>query len=219
MIPADRVKEKFGEKPFLSADSWGIESICDLANGRSTKFPGNAELAWRSEAETWSDRKHLIVYPIVTLGGKVLNYRRTKSGGEGRLHGMRSLGFGGHVTNDDCERYQDDEPDSWSSPRSLAKAALRELHEELDIRHEVTLNYVGAISDDSDDVGRVHLGLVFEARLTADPSLPLPVAKEPCIAELEFKGLDELRESAAGFESWSRILIERVLRPARTTFF
>ena len=109
----------------------------------------------RETAEEDPSYKQLIPYIILTRGGLPLFYRRTKSGGEARLHGKVSYGFGGHINPIDTE------PGGSTADR-VYRGALRELNEELEItgKGRENIEMVGLVNDETTPVGAVHLGLV-----------------------------------------------------------
>jgi|SRR5215471_17038791 len=55
----------------------------------------------RTEAEHDKRYKQLIPYVLLVCNGKVLRYRRGKGGQETRLHGLFSVGVGGHISDQD----------------------------------------------------------------------------------------------------------------------
>src|ERR1700694_434300 len=55
----------------------------------------------RSEAENDRRYKQLIPYVLLMANNKVLRYRRGKGGQETRLHGLYSVGIGGHISDED----------------------------------------------------------------------------------------------------------------------
>src|SRR5579872_6196134 len=55
----------------------------------------------RSEAEQDKRYKQLIPYVLLICNGKILRYRRGKGGQETRLHGLFSVGIGGHISDQD----------------------------------------------------------------------------------------------------------------------
>src|SRR5215469_13101039 len=59
----------------------------------------------RSEAELDKRYKQLIPYVLVICDGKILRYRRGKGGQETRLHGLFSVGVGGHISDVDDELF------------------------------------------------------------------------------------------------------------------
>src|SRR6187455_2554728 len=55
----------------------------------------------RSEAEQDKRYKQLIPYVLILCGERILRYRRGKGGQETRLHGLFSVGVGGHIADED----------------------------------------------------------------------------------------------------------------------
>ncbi len=55
----------------------------------------------RSDAERDNRYKQLIPYVLVICHDKVLRYRRGRGGQETRLHGLYSVGIGGHISEED----------------------------------------------------------------------------------------------------------------------
>jgi predicted NUDIX family phosphoesterase len=78
-------------------------------------------------------------------------FRRTRAGGETRLHELYSVGVGGHVSRADLE----------SAGDLVAAGLRRELEEELVIDGPWSARLAGVLNDDENPVGRVHFGLVY----------------------------------------------------------
>lgn len=103
------------------------------------------ELRSRHLVENDFNFKQLIPYVVFRDGETFFSYRRSTGQGEARLHGNFSIGVGGHVNAEE-----------------LLEGCWREIHEEVILpstSNELTL--VGLINDDSNSVGRVHLGVLF----------------------------------------------------------
>jgi len=162
----------------------------------------HAELRARHEVENDPSWKHFATYAVVCTGGRVLSYQRTTAGGESRLHGLRSIGIGGHVNTEDS-----DTSDRWHAA-ALDRAALRELHEEIVVPGEYRMDFIGFINDDSNSVGRVHIGLVYRCALTtADES----AARETALTDCRMLTCRELIDGRDLYETWSRFLIDQAL--------
>src|ERR1700733_10615336 len=114
----------------------------------------------RSEAELDKNFKQLIPYVLIICHDKILRYRRGKGGGEKRLHGLYSVGIGGHISEEDNGLF--------SNAVGYNESMRRELMEEVAIE-EVNETVVAVINDDSTDVGFVHFGVVHVMRV-ADES-------------------------------------------------
>lgn len=160
----------------------------------------------RATAEQDETIKQVIPYVVLmNADNHVLTYSRTKKGGDSRLHSKFSIGFGGHINPHDGE------------DNILVAAILRELEEELvlddtlreDIETDV-LHPSALIYDNSNEVGRVHFGLVYvidtcydeQTVLTNDQSISTPTFKS-------LKGIkDDIKSKRTEFENWSKLIIE-----------
>ena len=151
----------------------------------------------RSEAEQDKRYKQLIPYVLIICDGKILRYRRGRGGQETRLHGLYSVGIGGHISEEDhglfskCLGYQD--------------GMRRELMEEVAI-DEVNEAAVAVINDDSTEVGYVHFGVVHVLHV-ANESV---VGRRSGIVNPEFVPIPEALKDLAGYESWSRFCLEQL---------
>ena len=63
--------------------------------------PENTFYQNRSEAEQDKRSKQLIPYALIICNDKILRYRRGRGGQETRLHGLYSVGVGGHISEED----------------------------------------------------------------------------------------------------------------------
>jgi predicted NUDIX family phosphoesterase len=151
----------------------------------------------RSEAELDKRFKQLIPYALIICGDKILRYRRGKKGGETRLHGLFSVGVGGHISEEDSGLF--------SSGIGYQDAMRRELKEEVDI-DVVQDSAVGVINDDSTEVGFVHLGIVHVV-LVADESL---ANRRSGIVAPEFVPISDAMKDPEAYESWSRFCLENL---------
>ena len=142
----------------------------------------------REEAEANPAFKQIIPYVSIIQGRRVFASKRLSRGGEARLHNLVSIGFGGHINPSDSH----DDP--------LMDGLRRELREEVLIERPGGLRFLGIINDDTNDVGRVHLGLLFTIDAEGD------------VAVLETEKLegfwieaDELQYHSEKMEDWSRM--------------
>jgi predicted NUDIX family phosphoesterase len=94
----------------------------------------------RSEAEQDKRYKQLIPYVLLICGDRILRYRRGKGGQETRLHGLYSVGVGGHISEEDHGLF--------SNNRGYQDGMRRELMEEVAV-DEVKEAAVAVINDDS----------------------------------------------------------------------
>jgi predicted NUDIX family phosphoesterase len=151
----------------------------------------------RSEAELDKRYKQLIPYVLILCGDRILRYRRGKGGGETRLHGLFSVGVGGHISEEDHGLF--------SSGQGYKEGMRRELLEEVAIE-QVNEAAVAVINDDSTEVGQVHFGVVHVASV-ADEKI---VGRRSGIASPEFVAVKDAVKDAAGYESWSRFCLEQM---------
>ena len=154
----------------------------------------------RRHAERDSSLKQVIPYCVVrNAAGEVFLLRRLKKGEETRLHDKLSIGVGGHVNPGD-EREESD---------IVAASCRREIQEELDVSGPYRAVPVGAINDESNDVGSVHFGLVF----AVDTGAARVAVRETHLLHGEFVApgtlLEQWKSSRARFESWSDLILER----------
>jgi len=111
----------------------------------------------RAMAEESPDWKQLIPYVVVRDGDKVFLMERTDAGGDLRLHRKATIGVGGHIN-------PVDEGDDL-----LNVGLRREWGEELVAGWEPDFRLIGLLNDDSNPVGSVHLGIVFEVQADGRP--------------------------------------------------
>lgn len=79
----------------------------------------------------------------------------------------------------------------------------REIHEEFEFSVSAEPQFVGVIADDSDAVGRVHIGLVYEYWLTTRQVR----SKEPKKhTDTGFVRLSELYLNLDDYEGWSKLV-------------
>jgi predicted NUDIX family phosphoesterase len=152
----------------------------------------------RSDAEQDKRYKQLIPYVLLICNDKILRYRRGKAGQESRLHGLYSVGIGGHISEEDHGLF--------SSDRGYQEGMRRELMEEtaIDAAHQPP---VAAINDDSTEVGCVHFGIVHLVRVS-DERIP---GRCGGIVGPEFIPIADAVKDPSGYESWSRLCLEHLV--------
>src|SRR3989454_4286866 len=94
----------------------------------------------RSDAEQDKRYKQLIPYVLLICNGKILRYRRGRGGQETRLHGLYSVGVGGHISDQDHGLFSND--------LGYQDGMRREIMEEVAV-DEVNGSAVAVINDDS----------------------------------------------------------------------
>jgi len=155
----------------------------------------------RSQAEEDPSYKQIIPYIIMTHNGNCLSYVRGKRAGEGRLVGHGSIGIGGHINP------VDDMPLFCSDFREAYLGAVqREAEEEVFIETTYEDQIVALINDDSNDVGKVHLGIVHCWHLDS----PQIRKKEQMITKMEFLNNSELLNIRDTLETWSSLCLDNL---------
>ena len=143
----------------------------------------------RSSCETDEGLVQIIPYIVVRYHDSVLCYQR-ENGGEKRLDGKWSVGFGGHV-NDQDGSYLD----------GLRREGQEEL---LGFSHGSLTEPLGFIWDNSNAVGRVHLGVLHAYQFGQFGSPPVAPA-EACRTRWE---PTRLVAFDSRLENWSKIAVK-----------
>jgi predicted NUDIX family phosphoesterase len=159
--------------------------------------PKNLVYLNRSEAEQDRRYKQLIPYVLLVSKGKILRYRRGKGGQETRLHGLYSVGVGGHISDEDHGLF--------STGVGYEEGMRRELMEEVAVE-QVHAPSVALINDDSTEVGYVHFGVVHIMQL-ADETV---AGRRSGIVAPEFVSFADALRDASAYESWSRFCLEHL---------
>ncbi len=176
--------------------------------GFLTALTSNGFFVPLDHAENNSIWKQPIPYCVVTSGDRVFTVQRTRGQSEARLHGLYSIGLGGHV-----------EPQDRGDPL-FERALRRELDEELvipDLDH-LQLLFLGLLNDDSNPVGRVHMGLVYGLDVgdPTDQQKPVQVRESSKMTGgfRSLVGSQNLWQDRSRFETWSRILLKALVVPS-----
>ena len=151
----------------------------------------------RSEAELDKRYKQLIPYVLIICNDRILRYRRGKGGQETRLHGLFSVGIGGHISEEDNGLF--------TQAVGYTESMRRELMEEVAI-DEVKEASVAVINDDSTDVGYVHFGVVHVMHVDNEDV----AGRRSGIVAPEFVPIAEAVKEASAYESWSRFCLENL---------
>ena len=166
----------------------------------------NFEWMKRGLAENNPQFKQPIAYCIIINPElkKVFVYQRSTKAGEERLHNLFTIGIGGHI---DLPDYNENENQN-ETKNPIYKSMFREINEEIHITEQSTIEplVLGYINDDSNDVGKVHLGILYLIKTNAEQIFP----KDSEIEQGKFVYFHELEDifSKNEFEIWSKIAFE-----------
>lgn len=159
-------------------------------------FTKHYKFKLRSKVENDHNYKQIIPYVIIHHKDRILSYRRGKLTTEKRLKGNYSIGIGGHVTPEDQNLFE----------TSIYQAMHREVNEEVLVKSDYQERPVALINDDSNDVGKVHIGVVYLFSLN-EPNVK---KKEKSINQIEFLSVDSLANRISYYENWSKICIQNI---------
>lgn len=160
--------------------------------------PANTQYLARKDMETDPSFKQLIPYCIFQYVDEdanihVFQYTRGSGSGESRLRSKKSVGIGGHISTIDAD---DDSP--------YEVGMQRELDEEIAIEADFHQAIVGLINDDSNEVGKVHLGIVHQ--FTVDSTEIR--AREEAISDAGFLPIEEVMADLDLYETWSQLCLK-----------
>ncbi len=151
----------------------------------------------RAAAETNPELKQIIPYVLLVHSDRVFHYVRGKKAGEQRLVAKGSVGIGGHMNDGDEGLFALD-GDAYNG------AVQREVAEEIFIETPYKNRVVALLNDDSNEVGKVHLGVVHIFHLDAEAARK----REQMITESGFLSIAELRARRDVLETWSQLCVD-----------
>ena len=172
----------------VPGDGWlGVRR--DGVEGALEAVAREGRFVLRSAAEEDPLLKQVIPYLVLRDGERWFLMRRTKAGGDARLHDRWSIGVGGHLNPGDGD---------------VLGGLRREWAEELVADFVPDFTAVGLLNDDTTAVGAVHLGIVY----TADAA-----GRSVSIRETEklagaFASTDEVAAVRDAMETWSRLAFD-----------
>jgi predicted NUDIX family phosphoesterase len=133
--------------------------------------------------------KQIIPYLVFKYQDKYFLMQRSSGASESRLRSKYSLGIGGHIIEEDMQG------------GSIFEWAKREFSEEVNYAGQMTVQMLGILNDDSNEVGKVHLGLVM--LLTGD-SDNIKVKSE--LKSGELLSINECLAFEDQMENWSKLV-------------
>lgn len=138
--------------------------------------------------------KQIIPYFVFMHDKKLFLMQRSAKAGEARLASKYTLGIGGHVRKADLEG------------ADIAAWGMREFEEEVAYEGGKSLVPLGLLNDDSNAVGRVHLGVVYlvhgqssDIAIRSELQSGLLASREEC---------DAIRDN---MEGWSQMVYDALV--------
>jgi predicted NUDIX family phosphoesterase len=190
----------------------------------------------RSDAEVQNDAKQFVTYVLVQCGQRLLFFRRSYlSRAAEFLRGSKCIGFGGHVSAADadilslgdrgleaCARRELIEelhfPNAGSDERrdhtvhlSSNTTALSRAPNRATIRlfQNVPLERLGILNDDSSEVGRRHVAVVYRAWLQDWNTIRALKKGDSSIKGLGWVDLSKDKVDISDFEYWSQLCLRK----------
>jgi len=171
-------------------DSWfGIQKPKD--NLFVQTILSRKEFLPRSLMERDQVYKQIIPYLVFNYQDRYFLMQRRSKSSEQRLRSKYSLGIGGHIRQEDIKN------------ADVASWARREFHEEVDYKGSVSIEFLGVLNDDSNDVGKVHIGFVY---LLKGDKPDICVKQE--LQSGTLLTLQECEEYYDAMENWTQIVFD-----------
>jgi predicted NUDIX family phosphoesterase len=123
-----------------------------------------AQFMTRNMVENDTSLIQIISYSVIECNEHILTYQR-QGETESRLDGKMCVGIGGHINPIDA---------LVSNRLAPYNASSREIYEETGINNPRLYELMGLIFDDAEEVGKVHLGVLFSVLLVYKPIIQKP---------------------------------------------
>ena len=170
----------------------GLEEIIKTIQEQKEFLP-------RGLAETNVDYKQIIPYVVFKFQDQhnqtnhdlYFLMQRKATASESRLAHNYSLGIGGHLREKDLKS------------ASVFDWAQREFNEEINYTDPFTIELIGMINDDSNEVGQVHLGLVM---VVTGSTKNISIKSE--LKNGQLLTLDECNTYYNQMETWTQIVFD-----------
>ncbi len=172
-----------GVEPWLGVRRQDVAEILD----RTTQ----GSFVARSDAESDRSLKQIIPYLVLRDGDRVFLMKRTRAGGDARLHDLYTIGVGGHLNPGDG---------------SVVGGLEREWAEEMTADFVPEFEFVGLLNDDSVEVGVHHLGIVY----VADAAGRSVTVRETHKLSGSFETVAVARSVFDRMETWSQLALAAI---------
>ena len=146
----------------------------------------------RPAAEMDDSIKQIIPYLLLRDGERLFLMKRTRAGGDARLHDLYTVGVGGHMNPGDD---------------SVMRCLAREWSEEIAADFIPDFEFLGLLNDDEVEVGRHHLGVVY----LADAAGRAVSVRETDKLSGSFETIDVARSVYDRMETWSQLALDALL--------
>jgi predicted NUDIX family phosphoesterase len=171
--------------PWLGVRRDDVEPVLELARSAGRYVP-------RPQAETDRSLKQIIPYLVLRDGDRIFLMKRTRAGGDRRLHDLYSIGVGGHLNPGD----------GW-----ILDGLRREWSEELEADFLPDFELVGLLNDDTVEVGVHHLGVVY---LADAGGRPVGVRETDKLSG-SFESVEAVRAVYDRLETWSQLALDAIV--------
>ena len=144
---------------------------------------------------------------LVNEQGEILSYAR--KGKEKGLHGLRSIGVGGHVSHEELVTaiYRSDEPMQLPKLTELIQLGLRrELLEEVGIDIGTYMEANQLLVSDSNITSQVHVGLPMQLNVVESDI----ILEESEFLDARWINVEELKATVDIYEPWSQLIIQNM---------
>lgn len=144
---------------------------------------------------------------LVNEQGEILSYAR--KGKEKGLHGLRSIGVGGHVSHEELVTaiYRADEPMQLPKLTELIQLGLRrELLEEVGIDIGTYIEANQLLISDSNLTSQVHVGLPMQLNVVESDI----ILEESEFLDARWINVEELKATVDIYEPWSQLIIQNM---------
>ncbi|HEY5472003.1 MAG TPA: NUDIX domain-containing protein [Candidatus Limnocylindrales bacterium] len=181
-----------GAAAWLGMKCEGVAEILDRARTAGRYFP-------RPAAESDPSLKQIIPYLVLRDGDRIFLMKRTKAGGDARLHDHYTIGVGGHLNPGDS---------------SILGGLAREWREELEADFLPEFVFLGLLNDDTVDVGVHHLGVVY----LADAAGRSVCVRETHKLSGSFQPIDVVMDVYDRMETWSQLAMDTIVGATTVAF-
>jgi predicted NUDIX family phosphoesterase len=174
-----------GVTPWRGLKREGVKAVLERAGSLGDYVP-------RPAAEIDRSLKQIIPYLLLRDGDLVFLMKRTRAGGDPRLHDLYTIGVGGHLNPGDA---------------GVLGGLVREWREEIEADFMPEFEFVGLLNDDTVDVGIHHLGVVYLAH-AAGRAVKV---RETDKLSGSFEKIEVLRAVYDRMETWSQLSFEGIV--------